>query len=171
MRKIPRYHVMEFPSEPMEQIDDKSKDILEESNRNLNMSAVSNDEESEVEESFWEKMVFRSLLRTSRQERFHDREYGLVFNLFGFLLGCFLVLFADVSDPKPELCPSIKQFWMFVQGWFFIIFHVIAFFANVVGKEDNITTVQEVVCSLFGLYLWIGFITQLVSWVSTFFST
>ena len=153
------------------QINEKSKDIHEVSNPKMNNSAVEpNDEESEKDESFCEKFIFKSLLRTSRQERFHDREYGLVFNFFGFLLGCFLVWSADVSDPKPELCPSIGQFWMCVQGWFFVIFHVIAFFANLVGKEDKIKTVQEVVCSLFGLYLWIGFLSYFIPWVATFFA-
>ena len=142
----------------------------------LNSMALSEDKakihgfsETEKKESFCEKIFFKSIMRASRQESYHDREYALVHNFFGFLLGYLMYWLADVS--RPEHCPSIGQFWLAVQGLFYMVFHAIDFLANVAGEKDMFITVEEVVCSLFGLYMWIGFITYFISWLVSIIST
>ena len=124
-------------------------------------------EESEVVEN---QEATTGIQSTKVDENFHvlcGSEFGFFFNILGFLVGILLVWFADISEPEPELCPNIGQFWMCVQGLFLIVFHAIAFIAYIIGIEDNLTTAQEVICSLFGLYLWIGFITYIVSWMAS----
>ena len=138
-------------------------------------------EEYEVEKDIrvQETVILKSGIQSSKVDQIGEEkesfkslghEFSFFIHILGILFGILLVWFADVSKPNPKLCPNICQFWMCVQGLFFLVFNAIGFLAKLVSKEDNITALQEVVCSLFGLYMWIGFASYFCSWVVSFFS-
>ena len=136
-------------------------------------------EEYKVEKNIrLQEVTLKSGIQSSKVDQIGEEEsfkslgheFSFFINILGILFGILLVWFAEVSKPNPKLCPNISQFWMCVQGLFFIVSNAIDFLAKLASKKDNTTTLQEVVCSLFGLYMWIGFAAYFSSSVVTFFS-